>query len=324
MTKEAVHSVGLLLLPQFQLLAYVLATETLRIANKVAGRGLFSWHSFTANDAAVCASSGVEVSPDWPLSRAMEPRLLLVCAGYDPLAHLSVEAKGLLRRRARYGGALGGLDTGTVVLAELGLLSGYRAVVHWEAAPGFRERYESVAVEEGIYAMDRDRLTAAGGTATGDAMLAWIGQIETIDLARETAAALVHGQIRESATQQRAPVESSQDPLVLETIAEMKDNLEEPLPIAVLAARVGLTARALSSVLRDATGQGASALYMKLRLEQARDLLATTRLSVADVGRACGFAAPAWFSRAYSGRYGLSPKQHRKLLYSGVGRGLAD
>ena len=43
MPEASRHTVGLILFPRFQLLAYVLATETLRLANKVAGRHLFDW-----------------------------------------------------------------------------------------------------------------------------------------------------------------------------------------------------------------------------------------------------------------------------------------
>ena len=181
MTSPTQHTVGLLLFPRFQLLAYVMATETLRLANKVAGHSVFRWETLSQNGAPVAASNGVPVVPSSLVANAADLSLLLLCAGYDPLAEVSEPSKALLRKRARLGGMLGGIDTGTVILAELGLLAGYRAVVHFEAETGFRETYPEISLETAIYALDRERLTAAGGTATGDAMLAWIAKV---DLAR--------------------------------------------------------------------------------------------------------------------------------------------
>jgi AraC-like DNA-binding protein len=39
-------------------------------------------------------------------------------------------------------------------------------------------------------------------------------------------------------------------------------------------------------------------------------------MSAVSIGNACGFSSPAWFSRAYLRRFGISPIQHRKLLLS--------
>jgi AraC family carnitine catabolism transcriptional activator len=315
------HTVGLLLFPRFQLLAYVLATETLRIANKVAGRPLFEWKTFTPKDRPVSASNGVEIAPDQPLREAVELSLVLACAGYEPLKELDTETQALLRRQARFGGPLGGLDTGTVILAELGLLSGYRAVVHWEAEAGFRESYPDIAVDDGIYVLDRDRLTAAGGTATGDAMLAWIARVEGADLAARTATALIHGQIRDSSERQRRPVSLSGNPTLLRVIDLMKANLEETLTMVQLTREAAIGKRHMRHLFRRYCGQSPSSFYMGLRLDRARDLLASTAMPAASVGTACGFSSPAWFSRAYVGRFGVPPIQHRRLLLSGISMG---
>ncbi|MEM7225809.1 MAG: GlxA family transcriptional regulator [Pseudomonadota bacterium] len=321
MTSETVHRVGFLLLPRFQMLAYVLACETLRLANKVAGRPRFAWQTATQSGQAVAASNEVPVAPTARLDEISEATLLLVCAGYEPLKALAPKGRALLRRRARFKGHLGGLDTGTVVLAELGLLTGYRAVVHWEAAPGFRERYPEIVSEDAIYALDRDRLTAAGGTATGDAMLAWIAQVTDAGLAARTAEALVHGQIRAGSERQRRTAPERLPPPVARALEIMAANLEEPLALAEIARRAGLGQRRLLRLFQTHRGQAPAAAYMALRLERARQLLASSALSAADIGVACGFASPAWFSRAYRKRYGLAPLKHRKLLLSGAGAG---
>ncbi|WP_259971642.1 hypothetical protein [Leisingera caerulea] len=56
--------VSFILFPEFQMLAYVLASETLRIANKNAGRPLYTWETLSVTQAPLPASSGRLAAPD--------------------------------------------------------------------------------------------------------------------------------------------------------------------------------------------------------------------------------------------------------------------
>ncbi len=330
------HGVHFLLFPRFQLLGYVLAIETLRIANKVAGEKRFEWKTLSAGTAPVAASNGVQIKPDCRIDDASRDCLLMVCAGYEPLAGLETETRRLLRDHAQQGGQLGGVDTGAVILAELGLLEGYRAVLHWEAEAGFRENYPDIPIDDSVYVFDRERLTTSGGTATGDAMLAWIASVESPQLALQTAADMVHGRIRElsekqfdSHSMQRTlplpGLENAEavhlDTILSRTVERMKLNLEEPLSIKYLAAHEGVGKRRLLQLFRSYFNETPSSYYMGLRLYHARGLLASTSMSAVSIGNACGFSSPAWFSRAYLRRFAISPIQHRKMLLSPQGAG---
>ncbi len=59
---------------------------------------------------------------------------------------------------------------------------------------------------------------------------------------------------------------------------------------------------------------------VRMRLERARRLLATTRLSVTDVSAACGFDNPCSFARAFRSRFGMSASQCRVAALAGDGR----
>jgi AraC family carnitine catabolism transcriptional activator len=52
--------------------------------------------------------------------------------------------------------------------------------------------------------------------------------------------------------------------------------------------------------------------YLGLRLDKAEQLLRYSRMSVRDVGIACGFSSPARFSRAFRARHGRPPRAMRK------------
>lgn len=78
-----------------------------------------------------------------------------------------------------------------------------------------------------------------------------------------------------------------------------------------LARRVGLGPSQLRRLFSARYGISPGAWLMRLRLERARDLLATTDLPVGAVAEACGYADPFWFSRAFRRESSISPQAWR-------------
>lgn len=305
------HHVCFILFPGFQMLAYVLATETMRIANSVAGKPLFSWETRSVTSAAVSASSGAIVVPDrtdW--GGASDHDLIVLCAGYDPLVHRPQSLRAFLARANTAGVMLGGFDTGSVLLADLGYLDGHHAVLHFQAEAGFREAWPEIAVSDSIYSIDKSRLTSAGGTSAGDAMLAWIAERTSRELAQNTSDAMAHGKVREGDELQRSL--PTADPILIEMNRVMLGNIAEPLTISEIAERLGLSATRLLRRCHRRFGETPATYYANLRLEHALSLLRSTELSVTEVGIAVGYSSVAAFSRAFRHRYGAAPKLYRK------------
>jgi transcriptional regulator GlxA family with amidase domain len=98
----------------------------------------------------------------------------------------------------RFGGwtgqgcGLAGSTRGRSCLPTQGLLDGCRATCHWETLGAMREDYPRVDVSDALYEIDGARLTASGGTAPLDMMIAWIGSLHGQALATRVADTLVH------------------------------------------------------------------------------------------------------------------------------------
>ena len=60
------------------------------------------------------------------------------------------------------------------ILAEAGLLDGYKCTIHWGNLPGFTEAFPEIDATGGLFEIDRDRFTWAGGTTALDMMLTLI------------------------------------------------------------------------------------------------------------------------------------------------------
>ena len=124
------QSFAFLLLPGFSALGFIATLEPLRVANRFRP-GSYRWRILGREGAAVTASNGMSVNVDGGLDTLEAGTTLFVVAGFEPLAHYDDGLASWLRQVARHGHALGGIDTGALVLARAGLLDGRRATTHW-------------------------------------------------------------------------------------------------------------------------------------------------------------------------------------------------
>jgi AraC family carnitine catabolism transcriptional activator len=312
-----------LLMPGFSLLDFAAIAEPLRSANRLGGE-LYRWKVLSADGHPVSASNGMSMAVDGPLETLEAASILYVVAAYDPLAHVDRTLRHWLKRQANAGITLGGVDTGAFVLAEAGLLQGFRVTVHWETIAAFIERYPALRISHEIFEIDGRRITSAGGTASMDLMLELIARRHGRDLAIRVAEQFVLGQIRPQKNLQRSPLGERygvNNTKLLSAIAEMEQHIETPLAIDPLAANVGITRRQLERLFRTSMGESPAGFYLNLRLERGRQLLQQTDLSVMEVSLACGFESSSYFARCYKNRFQRPPRQDRRATAGALGEG---
>lgn len=302
-----------LLLPGFSMMGLMSAIEPLRVANRFRGE-LYRWRLLSQDGKAVQASNGMSLNVDDSLELPEESRALFVVAGFEPLAHYDHTLAHWLQRREPELAVLGGIDTGSFVLAEAGLFQHQRLTLHWEAIDAFRERYPALLVTQELFEIDGKRITSAGGTSSLDLMLGLIGQEHGEPLAVQVSEQFVVSRIRTRLDHQRMQVASRYDlhnKKLVRVIGEMERQCEQPLPSEALAERVGITVRQLERLFRHHLATTPSAFYLGLRLDKARQLLRQSDLSVLEVSLACGFDSASYFSRCYRKRFAASPSQDR-------------
>lgn len=304
-----------LLLPRFSNLCLAAVIEPLRAANECAGRRHYRWRVASPDGGHVASSSGVRIAVDRPLAEVETGGVLIVLASYDYRRAGDPSLRAVLRHHARHGTVLGGLDTGAWLLAEAGLLDGYRATIHREELPVFAERFPRVRVVEDRYVIDRDRVTAGGATAALDLVLAEIRRVHGRLLASEVATLFLYAaELPADQPQAAMPAHllGRLDPRLARAAALMQRHLEAPLPVAAIARRLGLGERSLERLFRRHLETTPRAYYRELRLAHARGLLLESPLPVAEVALRAGFENPAAFARSFRRRYGLAPRQLRR------------
>ncbi|MFC3616520.1 GlxA family transcriptional regulator [Lutimaribacter marinistellae] len=302
------------LLDNFTMLCFSAALESLRIANRMAGRELYSWRLVGEGGDLIRCSAGTAFKLDGDLDELSREDTILVCGGIDVQKATTKRLLGWLRREARKGLAMGGLCTAAYSLAKAGLLDGKRATIHWENADSFAEEFEEVNLTKSVFQIDGTRMTTAGGTSSIDLMLKIIADDHGEDLGNAVADQLIYSTIRTDQDTQRLSTPTRigvRHPKLSQVIQMMEKNIEEPISPSILAKDVGMSTRQLERLFRRYLNRSPKRYYMELRLQKARNLLMQTDMSVINVALACGFASPSHFSKCYRAHYNTTPYRER-------------
>ena len=311
------RAIAFLMVPDYTIVTLTSAVAVLRMANRESGRVLYRWRCLTADGQPVASSDGLRLLPDGALeANAPGPSILFVCGGYHPERHCNPALAANLRRAAAAGTALGALCTGSRILAAAGLLDGYRCAIHWENAASLREQFPAVHVSSRLFVVDRDRYTCSGGTSSIDLMLRLVTADHGLALAQQVAEQFVLDRMRTEEDAQRPPlhhlVGAGQQPKLVEAVALMEANVEEPLQLAEIAERLALSRRQLERLFHNHLGGTPSHYYLDLRLRRGRALLLQTSLPIAAIAGRSGFESASAFARQYAHRFGKRPREERR------------
>ena len=307
--------VAFVLIPRFNMMTLTTAIEPMRIANYLAPGTLFEWRYLSGDADEVVASNGMSVRAA-PLDVGDEHCDVVVLCGSWGCEHYENPALfAWLRRLDRAGATLVSLEVGVYLLARAGLLSHRAATTHWSVLAGFAEQYPKVDAREQLFTVDGNIITCAGGTAGLDVMLHLIASRHGEQLAAEVADQVLHHPVRDGDSPQRHTMGAATDALhpdVRAAIALIEQHIEEPWPVPRIAARLKLSQRHLERLFRRHMGCSVVQFGQLLRLQYARALLTSTRMSIREVSVACGFNSLSYFSQAFTKCFARRPSEYRQ------------
>jgi len=306
---------ALLVLPSFSNMTLAAVMEPMRVANRLAGRPVFTWQVLTESGASVASSSGLVVRPDAALADAAAADGLLAIASYDADRHATQPVRRALRAAARRGAAIGGMESAAYVLASAGVLDGFRATTHWEDLADFAERFPALQVVPDRFVIDRNRMTSGGALPTLDLMLELVRREFGPALALGVSSAFLYDRHQGPGDPQHmravGPL-ARRDRVLVRAIRVMERHIETPLPVAAIAGAVGVSPRELHRRFTAGLSVGPLAYYQELRLFLARRLLENTDHPVARVAVMAGFGSGSAFARAFRAQFGGSPSDVRQ------------
>ena len=203
------YRVGFLLVPNFSMIAFASAIETMRMANRLSDKPLYEWHTIGENDETVAASNGITVTPDCTIAQHPGFDAVFVCSGVFVERSYNKSHLHWLRKIAQHKVVVGALCTGTWLLAKADLLDGYRCTIHWENMASLREEFPAIVVTSELFEIDRNRYTCAGGTAALDLFLNMVMQQHDKTLAANISEQFICDRIRGEHDRQRVGPDES-------------------------------------------------------------------------------------------------------------------
>ena len=289
--------------------------EPLRVANRLAGKTLYSWSLYSDLGEPVMSSNGMISQVDAAVTDVDEVDYLIVVSSFDPQLGLSDRLVKSLKLIASRGTIICGLDTGAYILARAGLLDGHKATIHWEDSSNFIQTFPQVDVVSSRYVMDAKRYTAAGAAAAMDLVLEIIATGHGRQLAMQIAEQFIYSPGRSDNTAQRLPVSERsgiKHPVVNEAISLMENHLEDTLSTLQIARLCNISLRQLERLFHRYLNTTPGRWYRHLKLKNARIQLRQSRYSIAEIAANNGFDSSASFSRAYCAQYHCPPSRDRK------------
>ncbi len=91
-------------------------------------------------------------------------------------------------------------------------------------------------------------------------------------------------------------------------------NLDQPLKLADVAAKAGLSVWQFDQRIRALFGVSAGQFITRSRIERACELLRSGNEAIAQVAQACSYGDQAAFTRQFRQSVGLTPRAYRQTM----------
>jgi len=264
----------------------------------------------------------VLVEPNASIDDGAPYDVVIVCDLYTPImtAHRDRFAREAewLRQRHAAGSLIASVCTGSLLLAEAGLLDGQPCAGHWAYADLFRSEYPQVTFDAAailVLATESDGVITAGGVmAWQDLALHVIARLCGPEHAIRTAK--VHllsghqeGQLPYAAMVRRIDPD---DAVIVRSQEWIADNYADESPVSTMIERSGLLPRTFGRRFRAATGRRPIEYVQEIRIDEARRILESSSLGVDEVGFSVGYQDPTFFRRLFKRMTGLTPAAYRR------------
>ena len=268
--------------------------------------------------------NGIPVAPDCSVADNPGASILILpelWLGPDEDIHGRYpELMDWIRRKHKEGSTLYSACSGSIMLAETGLLDGCEATSHWGYQDLFRKRYPKVRFRPEpnlVFADATGRIVTAGGTTSWhDLAIHIISRYSSPGEALRIAKVYLlkwhgEGQLPYAALVRRNP---HADSVVRSCEQWLGEHYRETGAIKKIVELASIPERTLKRRFKAATGNTLIEYLQNLRVEAAKQLLESGQLPVDEISVAVSYEDPSFFRRLFKRRTGLTPSQYRRMF----------
>ena len=106
---------------------------------------------------------------------------------------------------------------------------------------------------------------------------------------------------------------AEENPIIKKVCTYVDENLSHDISLETAADFAGVSSFYLSKLFKEEKGETFINFISDKRLEKSRQLLSETNLSIKEITAEVGYNDQNYFSRIFKNKYGLSPKEYRKV-----------
>lgn len=274
---------------------------------------------------AVTSRAGIQFLPDITLNSFAHdedyvPDIILVPSLWrNPRPILKKHSKLIawLKHCWQQGSTLLAAGTGVCFLAESGLLDGHSATTHWHYVEQFKRDYPKVAIKPDFFITQSERIYCAASLNSLADIIVHIISLTYGRAAAQNVERNFSHEIRKPYEEQRyleGAVDRHADELIAQIQFWLRTNLSSELSLAELAEQFGLSQRSFTRRFKMATGIRATEYWQQLRVETAKDLLASSNLSIQEISYHVGYQDQGHLTRLFKKNLSLTPKDYRAMV----------
>ena len=281
-----------------------------------------TWRVLSPDGAAVALSGGLraDTAPLPARPRADASTWIVPGLGTDNPAVIeqrlaredAKQAVAALRGHAARGGAVAASCSAVFLLQAAGLLVNRRVTTSWWLAPELRRLEPGCTVDADRMVCSDGPLTTAGAAlAQSDLMLHLLRARFGVALADAVSRVLLIDGRQAQAPFALPSMMANGSELIRRLTQRIEASLPRPPSVTALAAEFAMSPRTLARHVRAASGRGPLALVQSVRLNRARQLIESSRMTIAQVAECVGYEDATALRRLMRKAAGAAPSQFR-------------
>lgn len=311
------HKVGVLVGPETNPFEMGVATEVFGLDRpELGGR---PYHLTICGPGRVTMRQGFfALTPTAPLQHLAEMETVIVPGYPYPTKAATSEVVGILNDAYSNGARIVSFCSGSLVLAEAGLLDGRKATTHWHFSAELVRRFPQVDVQVDVLYVDSHPIyTAAGSAAALDLAL----HLVRLDLGEEAANIVARrlvfpayrlGDQRQFVNPPAPPTFDAPSLDRLQHFAE--EHLHTSLTMPQLAIVVNMSVTSFYRWFKALVGSTPQQWIIQLRVARARQLLESSDASIEQIARFSGFGTATTMRRHFKKTLGVPPSRYRETF----------
>lgn len=268
----------------------------------------------------IALNAGLELVCTTPLSAVTKTDLVIVPALWgNPRGVIKQypELLSWLQLHNQQEALICAVGTGSFFLAEAGLLKHKVATTHWYYFEQFSDLYPEVHLQRDRFITKAGNLYCAGSVnSVRDVMLHFIEEHSGPEVANQVSRHFTH-EVKRSYTStflKSSPQNYHDDEVIVEVQEWMHSQYHTRMHLEDIAGKFDISVRSLNRRFRQATGRTPMQYLQQIRLDNAKELLRASNLSIAEVAFNTGFPDSSYFSAQFKKAISMTPKAYRDLV----------